>query len=253
MWRSTTVPSSFWISRSPLTLICPLSKAPRQSLSLPFSANSLNCERGIAISSRASPGSPFVTSGAGIRIRNTWTSPRPRSSSRTTIFSRARAGTSRSRFRTAIAISSAGRAKGSDLVALQELLADHHLLDLGSPLANQEQRRVAVDPLDLVLLGIAVPAVDPQALLRVRPGGLGRKELGHPGLQVRALAGVLEPRRLQRHQPSGLHPGAHLGELEGDRLVLGDGLAERLSLLAVAERQLQRALRDAHATGCDVD
>ena len=47
--------------------------------------------------------------------------------------------------------------------------------------------------------------------------------------------------------------GAHLGELEGDRLVLGDRLAERLALLAVAQRQLERALGDADAAGGDVD
>ena len=56
-----------------------------------------------------------------------------------------------------------------------------------------------------------------------------------------------------RQQPRRLEPGAHLGELERDRLVLGDRLAERLSLLAVAQRQLERALGDADAAGGDVD
>ena len=47
-----------------------------------------------------------------------------------------------------------------DLVALQQLLADHHALDLARALADQEQRRVAVEALDLVLLRVAVAAVD---------------------------------------------------------------------------------------------
>jgi hypothetical protein len=45
-------------------------------------------------------------------------------------------------------------------VALEQLLADDHALDLGGPLPDQQQRRVAVEPLDLVLLRVAVAAVD---------------------------------------------------------------------------------------------
>src|SRR5437764_3813530 len=56
-------------------------------------------------------------------------------------------------------------ATGSDLVALEQLAPDDHALDLARALADQLQRSVAVDPLDLVLLGVAVAAVDAQALL----------------------------------------------------------------------------------------
>ena len=38
----------------------------------------------------------------------------------------------------------AGKPHSLDLVALQQLLADHHALDLGRSLADQQQRRVAV-------------------------------------------------------------------------------------------------------------
>src|SRR5581483_684196 len=131
------------------------------------------------------------------------------------------------------------------LVALEELLADHHLLDLGRPLADQEQRRVAVDPLDLVLLRIPVAAVDAKRLLGVRLGRLRGEQLRHPGLEVGPLAGVLHAGRFEGQQASRLEPGAHLGELEGDRLVLGDRLAERLALLAVAQREPHPALGDA--------
>jgi hypothetical protein len=74
-----------------------------------------------------------------------------------------------------------------------------------------------------------------------------------PGLEVGALAGVLHARGLQRQQPRGLDLGGHVGELELDRLVLGDRLAERLALLRVAEPELERALGDADAAGGDVD
>src|SRR6185437_12118567 len=80
---------------------------------------------------------------------------------------------------------------GLQLVALEQLAPDHHPLDLRGALADQQQRRIAVDPLDLVLLGVAVTAVDAQALLGTEAAGLRRKQLGHAGLDVRALPGVL--------------------------------------------------------------
>src|SRR5438105_3166812 len=53
----------------------------------------------------------------------------------------------------------------SDLVALEQLLADHHALDLGRALADQEERCIAVEPLDLVLLRIPVAAMNPERVL----------------------------------------------------------------------------------------
>ena len=52
-----------------------------------------------------------------------------------------------------------------------------------------------------------------------------------------------------RQQARGVDLGGHVGELELDRLVLGDRLAERLALLGVFERELQGALRDARRRG----
>src|SRR5215210_4473886 len=178
-------------------------------------------------------------------------SPRPRSSRPTTSFSFASDGTwdwSRS---TTWAISSWVEAN-SDLVPLEELLADHHLLDLRRALADQEQWRVAVDALDLILLRVAVAAVDAKRFLGIRAGGLGGEELRHPRLDVRALARVLHARGLQGEQPGRFEPRSHLGELERDRLVLGDRLAERLALLRVAQGQLERALGDADAASSHV-
>src|SRR5436190_10809893 len=142
-------------------------------------------------------------------------SPRPRSSSPKTSFSLASAGASPWTCSTAPRISSAVEAT-LDLVTLEELPPDHHLLDLGGPLADQKQRRVAVDALDLVLLRVAVAAVDAKRLLGVGARGLGGKQLRHPRLEVGALARVLQSRRLHRQEPRGLDARAHLGELEGD-------------------------------------
>src|SRR6476659_3087863 len=175
-----------------------------------------------------------------------------------TSFRFARAGTSAWNRSTAVRIRSEVdaiwlAALHLDLVPLQQLLADNHALDLGGSLADQQQRRVAVEALDLVLLGVAVAAVDAEAFLDAVLAALRGEELGHARLQVGALAGVLHPRRFAGDEAGGLELSRHVGELELDRLVVGDRLAEGLPFLAVAERQLQGALGDSDAAGGDVD
>src|ERR1700712_5084914 len=115
-----------------------------------------------------------------------------------TSFSFARARTSAWKPSTAVRINSGVDMPGpaSDLVPLEDLFADHHALDLGGPLADQEQRGVAVEALDLVLLRVDVATVDAEGVLDVFLARLRGEELGHPGLEVGALAGVLHPRRL---------------------------------------------------------
>src|SRR6266571_7708896 len=81
--------------------------------------------------------------------------------------------------------------QSGDLVALQELAGDHDLLDLAGPLADQQERGVAVQALDGVLGRVAVPAVHAQGVGDDLVAGLGAEVLGHPGLQVRPLAGGL--------------------------------------------------------------
>src|SRR4051794_34648657 len=137
-------------------------------------------------------------------------------------------------------------------MTLEELLADNHALDLARSLADQQQRRVAVEALDLVLLRVAVAAVDAEAFFDAVLAGLRSQELGHPGLEVEALAGVLHPRRFAGDEAGRLELGRHVGKLELDCLVGGDRLAEGLAFLAVAERELEGALADADAAGGDV-
>src|SRR3954469_5582305 len=143
--------------------------------------------------------------------------------------------------------------RASDTMPLQQLLADDHPLDLARALTDQQQRRVAVDALDLVLLGVPVAAVDAQRLLRAEAAGLAGEQLGHARLEVGALARVLQPRRLEREHPGRLELRRHVGELELDRLVLGDLPAERLALLGVADGELEGALGEADAARGDVD
>src|SRR5438876_1236321 len=98
----------------------------------------------------------------------------------------------------------AGLVTWLDPVSLEQLLPDHHALDLGRALADQEQRRVAVEPLDLVLLRVAVPAVDPEGVLDDLLADLGGEQLRHARLEVGPLARVLQAaaRRVSRRAAS---------------------------------------------------
>src|SRR5215210_1080848 len=245
-----TLPISFVTAWSPLTRTCPWSYASTQCFSRPSAASSLKCERETDTSIRASPAASFSIFGPGSSTRQIGASPRARSSSLITSLSCFSAGSSSWRCSIACAMRVLVSPLDTlDLVALEQLLPDHHALDLGRALADQEQGSVAVEPLDLVLLGVAVAAVDAERLLHDLLARLGGEQLGHAGLEVGALARVLHARGLQGEQSRGLDLGGHVGELELDRLVLRDRLAEGLALLGVAQRQLERALRDAHSAG----
>ena len=95
----------------------------------------------------------------------------------------------------------------------------------------------------------------------------GRKEVAADGDQVHrpgdgaseryqepeARAGVAQAGGVVGEEPRGLDLGAHFGQLELDGLELGDGLAERLALLRIPERVLERALGHPHHLGPDAD
>src|SRR6185437_10228339 len=129
-------------------------------------------------------------------------------------------------------------------VLAEQTPADDRLLDLAGALPDQQERRLPHQALDLVLLRVAVAPVDAERLLRHLRAVLARQVLGHARLDVVALAGVLEPRRVHHHQVRGLHLGRHLRQLERDGPVLRDRLAERRTLLGVLHRQLERPDRD---------
>src|SRR5947209_927155 len=73
-------------------------------------------------------------------------------------------------------------------VSFDQLAGDDDALHLVGALADDEQRRIAIETLDRELLGIAVAAVDAHRLDAVLERGLGRGELRHAGLHVAALA-----------------------------------------------------------------
>ena len=90
-----------------------------------------------------------------------------------------------------------GRA-GSDRVALEEAAGDHEALDLVGALADDHQRRVAVVALDRELGRVADAAVDAHRLGGDLERGLAREQLRHAGLDVGALARLLQLRGVLR-------------------------------------------------------
>src|SRR5262249_54864665 len=132
------------------------------------------------------------------------------------------------------------RPTASRAVPLDQLAGDDDALHLVGALADHQQRRVAVEPLDRKLLGIAVAAVDAHRLDAVLERGLGGGELGHAGFHVAALAPVVRARGTLGEQARGLEPRRHVGELELDRLMLADRLAEGFAHLRIGDRLLER-------------
>ena len=65
--------------------------------------------------------------------------------------------------------------------------------------------------------------------------------------------GVIGAGGLLDQQPGRLDAGRHVGELDLDRLVAGDRLAEGLALLGVAERVFERGAGNADAAGRNID
>src|SRR4051794_16421881 len=154
--------------------------------------------------------------------------------------------------------STAARRSVARLIAPPEPLraqraGDHHLLYLVGALADREDLRVPVEAADRVLLDVAVAAVDLDGLVGRAYGQAARLELGLRRRQPERAAAVLEHGGLVDEQPRGLDLGRHVGELGLDRLIFGDRLAERLALLGVRERLVERPLRqpDAHRGHAD--
>ena len=137
--------------------------------------------------------------------------------------------------------------------AAERVSRDHDALDLGRAFVQRGDARVAVQALDLVFAAEAVAAEDLHRLVGAEVRGLAREQLGHRALGAGGLTLGAQRRGLPHHQARRLDPAAHVGDLELDRLEVGDGLAERDALVGVADREIQRALRDAERLRRDAD
>src|SRR2546430_11629701 len=99
---------------------------------------------------------------------------------------------------------------------------------------------------------MAVAAADLDRLLGDLDRDLAGLQLGHRALSLGELASVPPfPQRPPDQGPSGLDLGRHIGQHEGDRLVLDQSATELLALLGVLQGELERGACDAQRLGPD--
>ena len=136
-----------------------------------------------------------------------------------------------------------GLAEVAPCSLLEQGRSDHQPLDLARALVDLGDLRVAEVPLDRETRSRS-RCRRRSGSPRARRGWRRRTRTASPSPPPcrSGAPAVLEPRRAQREQPRGVDLGRHVGELELDRLVLRDRLAERLALLRVA-RARPRARR----------
>ena len=139
------------------------------------------------------------------------------------------------------------------VLAREDRARDHDPLDLARSLVDLRDLRVAVVALDRELLRVAVAAEHLDRLLRdcaPRPGG---EQLRLGALAPCAAGPLLQPGRAVRQQPRGVDLRRHVGELELDRLEVGDPLAELPALQCIGARDVVGGLGDPHRLGRDAD
>ena len=95
--------------------------------------------------------------------------------------------------------------------------------------------------------------MDAHRLGGVEHRGLGGEELRHAGFHVATPAGVVGARGGFGEKTGRLEPGRHLRELDLNRLMLADGLAECLADLRVRDALLEAGTGNAAPARRDVD
>ena len=74
-------------------------------------------------------------------------------------------------------------------------------------------------------------------------------QLGHRGLEVRALALVAQPRTTVEHVPGALDAHFHVDDFSGHELELTNRLAELFALLRITDTRLQQPLHRSDRAG----
>src|SRR5216683_1776861 len=116
-----------------------------------------------------------------------------------------------------------------------QLARDHCPEDVVGAFADRHQRRVPIEPLDLILGRVAIAAMDAHRRERRLDADLGRVQLRHPGLEVGPPSRIERRRCPPCQQPRRLHLGRHVCELELDRLKLRNRPSERVAIPCVCE------------------
>src|SRR5829696_4482641 len=124
---------------------------------------------------------------------------------------------------------------------------DHLEHDLVGAGPDPVEPHVAPHALDAVLLHVAGPAVDLEALVAHPAGHPRGEDLRHRDLAHRVLAVAEPPRGRVDELPRRLDLRRHLGELVPDHLEAADRAPERLPLHRVLQRPVERLLRGGDA------
>src|SRR5687767_8153895 len=135
----------------------------------------------------------------------------------------------------------------------EQRAGDDEPLDLARALVDLGDLGVAVVALGGELLRVAVAAEDLDRLagLAARDGAGEQLRLG--ALDGVRVAGLLQARGAPGQRAGGLDLRLHVGELLLDRAEPADRAAERVALLGVAARRVQRGLGDPDRLGGDPD
>src|SRR5436190_5330073 len=128
---------------------------------------------------------------------------------------------------------------------LEQGRSDHETLDFARPFVDFGDLGVPVVPFGREVGQIAVAAEDLQRFLGDAVGHLGVEQLGHRGVAAVTTAPILGDGGAPEHETAGVDLGPHVGELELDRLMFRDGLAEGLPFQRVVGRVLEGGARDA--------
>src|SRR5262249_47229576 len=131
--------------------------------------------------------------------------------------------------------------------------ADHDPLHLARAFVYAGHPDIAHEPLDRILAGVTVTAVDLHCGVARAPGGLRRPELGHRRFFAERQRPLLAPSGAQRQEASRVQLDLSVGELELDRLIVGDRAAELPALARVAHRVLEGCPAKAERLGRDAD
>src|SRR4051812_13124686 len=130
---------------------------------------------------------------------------------------------------------------------------DHEALDLARALVDLGHLRVAVVALGREFLRVAVAAEHLDRLARPLARDAAREQLRLRALDRVRVARLLQARRAPDERAGGLDLGLHVGELLLDRLEAADRPAERVAVLRVGGRDVERGLRDADRLRGDAD
>src|SRR5688572_14819641 len=179
------------------------------------------CSSGTSMPSKpSSPISSKISTGKRCSRSRSWAPGWMRSSAKRRICSRSSSCSSVSPKSTPLP-AAVGVSVRTAMSGFQDPVGDHHLLDLACPFVDLEDARVAEVALNVVLLGVAIAAVDLERLVGDPLRHLGGEELGLSRFEGEALLVLLGPGGLPGHQAPGVDLGRHVGQVELDGLELG--------------------------------